>query len=71
MLVGHAHTACATSFAGVPVLVGGRHRLHRAARRRAAPTIWEDAPVSLALHLLVEGRLVTHFRTLATRTGWR
>lgn len=64
ILVGHAHTACATSFAGVPVLVGGAIASAVPLDAEPLPLLWDDAPVVVALHLLVEGRLVTHWRSL-------
>jgi 3',5'-cyclic AMP phosphodiesterase CpdA len=64
VLVGHAHTACATTFAGVPVLVGGGVASAVTLDAEALPPLWDDAPVTLALHLLVGGRLVTHWRAL-------
>lgn len=64
VLVGHAHTACATTYAGRPLLVGGGIASTVPLDAEPLPTIWDDAPVTFALHLLVEGRLVTHWRSL-------
>ena len=64
VLVGHAHTACATTFAGRPLLVGGGVASTVPLDAEPLPSIWDDAPVSFALHALVGGRLVTHWRSL-------
>jgi Icc protein len=64
-LVGHAHTACATTFAGRPLLVGGGSASTVTMDAEAEPRIWESAPPTLALHLLHDdGRLTTHWRAL-------
>jgi 3',5'-cyclic-AMP phosphodiesterase len=65
LLVGHCHTACATTFAGVPVLVGGATASVVPVEGEPLPTIWEGAPPSFALHRLDDdGRLTTHWRAL-------
>jgi 3',5'-cyclic AMP phosphodiesterase CpdA len=64
VLVGHAHTACATTFAGRPLLVGGGIASTVPLDAEPLPTIWEDGPVTFALHRLLDGRLVTHWRSL-------
>jgi Icc protein len=64
-LVGHAHTACATTFAGRPVLVGGGSASTVTMDAEDVPRVWEGAPPTLALHLLHDdGRLTTHWRAL-------
>ena len=64
-LVGHAHTACATSFAGRPVLVGGGSASTVTMAAEDVDQVWEAAPPSFALHLLHDdGRLTTHWRAL-------
>ena len=64
VLVGHAHTAAVTTFAGLPVLVGG-------GLVSTVPTDAEDLPVldlgqppTIAFHLLEDGHLVTHWRVV-------
>ena len=64
-LVGHAHTMSATTFAGRPLLIGGGVVSTVTAEAEAPPTIWYDAPPSLALHLVGDdGRVTTHWRAL-------
>ncbi len=65
VLVGHAHTACATTFAGRPVLVGGGCASTVPLDAEELPVVWEAAPPSFAIHLLHDdGRLTTHWRAL-------
>jgi len=75
-LVGHAHTAAASTFAGRPLLVGGAvsstvslpsggrdsdGSLPAAGRGR----VWDDAPPSYAVHLVTDDlRLVTHWHSV-------
>jgi Icc protein len=63
-LVGHAHTMCATTFAGRPLLVGGGVVSTVTADAEPQPTLWYDAPPSFALHLVDRGRVTTHWRAL-------
>jgi Icc protein len=64
-LVGHAHTACATTFAGRPLLIGGGSASTVTMDAEDVPRIWEGAPPTFALHLLHDdGRLSTHWRAL-------
>jgi 3',5'-cyclic-AMP phosphodiesterase len=64
-LVGHAHTQCATTFAGRPLLIGGGIASTVPLDAEQLPRVWEAAPPSLALHLLLDdGRLVTHWRSI-------
>jgi 3',5'-cyclic AMP phosphodiesterase CpdA len=64
-LVGHAHTMCATTFAGRPLLIGGGGVSTVTADAEAQPTLWYDAPPSFALHLVGDdGRVTTHWRAL-------
>lgn len=63
-LVGHAHTACATTFAGRPLLIGSGVASTVPLDAEPLPVIWPAGPPGLALHLLLDGRLVTHWRTL-------
>jgi 3',5'-cyclic AMP phosphodiesterase CpdA len=65
LLVGHAHTSCATTFAGRPVLVGGGCASTVPMDAEELPVVWEAAPPSFALHLLHDdGRLTSHWRAL-------
>jgi 3',5'-cyclic-AMP phosphodiesterase len=65
VLVGHAHTACATTFAGRPVLVGGGSASTVPLDAEPYPVIWEAGPPTMAFHLLHDdGRLTTHWRAL-------
>ncbi len=62
---GHAHTACATSFNGVPVLVGGGAASTVTLEAEELPFITGVLPPSFAMHLIDEtGHLVTHWRTV-------
>ncbi|MFF7634760.1 metallophosphoesterase [Kitasatospora sp. NPDC008050] len=68
-LVGHAHTAAATTFAGRPLLVapGVVSTLRLPWEHHAHPrdVVHLDQPPALAFHLLDEaGRLTTHYRTV-------
>jgi 3',5'-cyclic AMP phosphodiesterase CpdA len=63
-LVGHAHTMCATTFAGRPLLIGGGVVSTVTADAEPQPTLWYDAPPSFALHLVDHGRVTTHWRAL-------
>jgi len=64
LLVGHAHTACATTFADRPVLIGGGSASTVPLDAEPYPVIWEAGPPTLAFHLLHDGRLTTHWRAL-------
>ena len=64
-LVGHAHTACATTFAGRPLLIGGGCASTVPLDSEPYPVVWEAGPPTLAFHLLHDdGRLTTHWRAL-------
>ncbi len=64
-LVGHAHTQCATTFAGRPLLVGGGVASTVPLDAEPFGLIWEAGPPTVAFHLLLdEGRVVTHWRAL-------
>ncbi len=65
ILTGHAHTACATTFAGVPVAIGQAVTWTLRMPVEPAPAADRDAPAGLALHCVDGlGRLTTHFRTV-------
>jgi len=65
VLVGHAHTMAATTFAGRPLLIGGGVVSTVTADAEALPTLWYDAPPTFALHLVEDdGRVTTHWRAL-------
>jgi 3',5'-cyclic-AMP phosphodiesterase len=64
-LVGHAHTACATTFAGRPLLIGGGCASTVPLDNEPYPRVWEGGPPTLAFHLLHDdGRLTSHWRAL-------
>jgi 3',5'-cyclic-AMP phosphodiesterase len=65
LLVGHAHTMAATSYAGRPLLIGGGVVSTVPLDAEPFPVVWYDAPPSLALHLVDDaGRVTTHWRAL-------
>jgi 3',5'-cyclic AMP phosphodiesterase CpdA len=65
ILVGHARTQAASTFAGRPLLVGGGVASTVTLDQEPLPRVWEPAPPSLAFHLLLDdGRLMTHWRSL-------
>jgi 3',5'-cyclic AMP phosphodiesterase CpdA len=69
-LVGHAHTACATTFAGRPLLVGGGCASTVPLDNEPYPVVWEAGPPTLAFHLLHDDhRLTTHWRALPSPGG--
>ncbi|AKU19095.1 hypothetical protein VV02_18860 [Luteipulveratus mongoliensis] len=64
--VGHAHTACATTFAGRPLLIGGGIVSTVTLDAEPLPLITSELPPSFAVHLIGDdGRVVTHWRTLS------
>jgi Icc protein len=64
-LVGHAHTQCATTFAGRPLLVGGGVASTVPLDAEPFPAVWEAGAPTIAFHLLLdEGRIVTHWRAV-------
>ncbi|MFI0445838.1 metallophosphoesterase [Actinomadura sp. 6N118] len=66
-LAGHAHTAAATTFAGRPLLVApGVVSTTRLPWVPGDGLVHLDEPPALAFHVLDEGRLTTHFRTVTT-----
>ena len=71
VLVGHAHTMCATTFAGRPLLVGGGVVSTVPLDAEPYPVVWYDAPPTLALHLVDDSvsppRVTTHWRALPGR----
>lgn len=65
ILCGHAHTACATTLAGIPVLVGGGAASTVTLEAEELPFLTGVLPPSFALHLIDQsGHLVTHWRTV-------
>jgi Icc protein len=69
VLVGHAHTACATTYAGLPLRVGGGVAstvvLDGERDGLGWPVISEDLGPSFAVHVVDDdGGIVTHWRTL-------
>jgi 3',5'-cyclic AMP phosphodiesterase CpdA len=64
VLVGHAHTMATTTFAGVPVLVGGGLVSTVTTDAEDMPRIDYSQPPTIALHLVDDGHLVTHWRVV-------
>ncbi len=68
ILVGHAHTMGATTFAGRPLLIGGGVVSTVTAAAEQVDTVWYAAPPSFALHLVDDSeqppRVTTHWRAL-------
>ena len=64
VLVGHAHTTATTTFAGVPVLVGGGLISTVTTDAEDMPSIDYTQPPTIALHLVQDDRLVTHWRVV-------
>jgi len=65
VLVGHAHTACTTSYAGLPLLIGGGVASTVALDAEPYPPVTHDLGPSFAVHFVGDdGRIVTHWRTL-------
>ena len=60
-LVGHHHSACATTFAGRPLLIGGGVVSTVTLNAEDRPLIDYDAPPTMAFHLVDETRRVTTF----------
>ena len=66
VLVGHAHTMSATTYAGRPLLVGGGVVSTVPLDAEPFPVVWYAAPPSFAIHLVDDdGRVTTHWRALA------
>lgn len=68
ILAGHAHTAAAAEFAGIPLRMapatGSVARLPGEYRSGPKAVVDEEAPPMLAFHLLLDGGPVTHFRAI-------
>jgi len=65
LLVGHNHSPGVTTFEGRPVLIGGGVVSTVTLDAEPLPELWNDAPPSLAFHLVDDtGRLTTHWRAL-------
>jgi Icc protein len=64
VLVGHAHTMATSSFAGVPVLVGGGLVSTVSTDAEDLPQIDYSQPPTIALHIVEDGHLVTHWRVV-------
>jgi 3',5'-cyclic AMP phosphodiesterase CpdA len=68
VLVGHAHSACATTFEHprrpLPVLVPGGVVSTVTMDAEPFPTITGDLPPTYAVHVVDAGRIVTHWRSL-------
>jgi len=66
-LVGHAHTMAATTYASLPLLIGGGVVSTVPLAAEPFPVVWYDAPPSLALHLVDDRRVTTHWRALPSQ----
>ncbi|MEU8261713.1 metallophosphoesterase [Micromonospora sp. NPDC048999] len=65
VLVGHAHTMCATTFAGLPLLIGGGITSTVCLDEEDMPSPNTAVAPTLAWHLVGEdNRVVTHWRSL-------
>ncbi|GIH71189.1 metallophosphoesterase [Sphaerimonospora thailandensis] len=66
VLAGHAHTAAATTFAGRPLLVapGVVSTILLPAETPVQPPIDFTLPPAIAIHLLYEDRIATHYRPI-------
>ncbi len=70
VLTGHAHSACATTFAGLPMLIPGGVASTVTLDADDLPRIDTSLPPMLALHLVdetslgLDGAVVTHWRAL-------
>ena len=64
VLVGHAHTMATTAFARVPVLVGGGLISTVTTDAEDLPPIDYAQPPSIALHVVEDDHLVTHWRVI-------
>jgi 3',5'-cyclic-AMP phosphodiesterase len=65
VLAGHNHTMCATTFAGLPMLVGGGVVSSFTLDQEPLDHVWLHAPPTMAVHLLRDdGRLTTFWRAL-------
>ena len=64
-LVGHLHSAAASTFGLRPMLVGGGIASTVTVPGEGLPDLWYDIAPSYALHLVTDDlRLVTHWRSL-------
>lgn len=63
---GHVHTAMSTSFAGRPLLIcpSTNSAVELDLRPREVPFAERAQPLGFAVHLLVDGRLVSHVQPL-------
>ena len=64
VLVGHAHTMATTTFAGLPVLVGGGLVSTVTTDAEDLPTVDYTQPPSIALHVVADDHLATHWRVV-------
>jgi 3',5'-cyclic AMP phosphodiesterase CpdA len=64
VLVGHAHSAAAATFAGRPLLVAPGTVSTTLLPWESDETVSLELPPALAFHVLDEGRLTTHFRVM-------
>ena len=66
LLCGHAHTAAATTFAGLPLLVAPGVKNTLLMPWESDTPMDHDAPPAFAFHILDDrGRLTTHYRVVS------
>jgi 3',5'-cyclic-AMP phosphodiesterase len=66
LLCGHAHTAAATTFAGLPLLVAPGVKNTLRMPWESEKPMDDDAPPAFAFHILDDrGRLTTHYRVVS------
>jgi hypothetical protein len=64
VLTGHAHTACSTRFAGLPLLIPGGVATTVTLDQEDLPVITGTLPPVVAIHLLDGDDLITHWRAV-------
>lgn len=68
VLAGHAHTACATTFAGRPLLLPGGLVSTVTLDEEPLPEFTSDLPPMFAVHFASADGVVTHWRALPVRS---
>jgi len=66
VLTGHIHSMSAADVAGIPWRAPGGVASTVVLDSEGGPPVTEELPPAFAVHLLDEGRIVTHWRTLPT-----
>lgn len=68
VLAGHAHTGAATTFVSRPVLLAPAVTWTLVVPPRPGHLADRQAPVGIALHIVEDGRITTHFRSVAAES---